>query len=82
MLKTVLPYSWDASVSQASIDILLGRCRYVQNSNVQDSNIVVCPNIVPAMMSAMHVGLIAVANNCQVSDAIEGVLPARMTLNG
>jgi hypothetical protein len=74
VLKAVLPYCWDSSVSRASVDILLGRCSYVQNSNVQDSNIVVCPNIVPAIISAMHTGVIAVANNCQISD--EGVCSA------
>ena len=78
VLKAVLPYCWDSGVSRASIDILLGRCSYVQSSNVHDSNIVVCPNIVPAIISAMHTGLIAVANNCQVSDIVEGVRSVQM----
>ena len=73
VLKTVLPYCWDASVSRASIDILLGRCIYIQSSNSHDSKTVVCPNIVPAIISAMHSGLNVVANNCQVSEAAEGV---------
>ncbi|KAF8233255.1 beach-domain-containing protein [Tricholoma matsutake] len=73
ILKTVLPYCWDSSVSRASIDIMLGRS-CIQTSNVENSNTVVCPNIVPAIISAMHTGLIVVVNNCEVSDAVEGQL--------
>jgi hypothetical protein len=73
ILKAILPYCWDLSVHQASIDILLGRCSYIKGLDVQDSNTVVCPNIVPAIISAMHTGLVAVANNSQTSNAVEGV---------
>jgi hypothetical protein len=79
ILKAVLPYCWNLSVHRASVDILLGRCKYVQSLDAQDSSIVVCPNIVPAIISAMHTGLVAVANNSQASDAVEGLQIAWIT---
>ncbi|GLB40924.1 putative WD40 repeats [Lyophyllum shimeji] len=71
VLKTVLPYCWDARVSQAAFDVLLGRFNHVKKSPGQNPNTVVCPNIVPAILSAMQTGLVAVANNCHVSDVSE-----------
>ena len=72
VLKTLLPYCWDPNVNHASFDVLLGR-RHTRNSNTHDSKTVVCPNIVPAILSAMQTGLVAVANNCHVSDDAEGM---------
>ncbi|KAG6865428.1 hypothetical protein C0991_002666 [Blastosporella zonata] len=72
VLKTVLPYCWDPRVNQTAFDILLGRFNHIKKSPVQTPTTVVCANIVPAILSALQIGLVAVANNCHVSDGPEG----------
>ncbi|KAF5370942.1 hypothetical protein D9615_009793 [Tricholomella constricta] len=71
VLKTVIPYCWDPRVNQTAFDILLGRFNHIKKSPVQTLNTVVCPNIVPAILSVLQTGLISVANNCSVSDEID-----------
>jgi hypothetical protein len=72
VLKTVLPYCWDPSVNQIAFDILLGRFPHLKQPTSRDPHTIVCPNIVPAILSAMQTGLVSVANNCHISDSPEG----------
>lgn len=72
VLKTVLPFCWDPTVNQTAFDVLLGRISLLKNTSHQDSQTVVCPQIVPAILAAVHTGLITVATNCWISDAPEG----------
>ncbi|KAF8154493.1 hypothetical protein B0H34DRAFT_660452 [Crassisporium funariophilum] len=64
VLKTVLPGSWDPEVNKAAFDLLLGR----GSSKGRPSNTVSCTHILPTIISALQTGLIAVANNCHISD--------------
>lgn len=73
VLKTILPYCWDPSVNEAAFDIMLGRFPHIKKSTSQEQKTIVCPNIMPAILSAMQTGLTSVANNCQISDAPEGL---------
>ncbi|KAG6816009.1 hypothetical protein H0H87_009501 [Tephrocybe sp. NHM501043] len=72
VLKILLPYCWDPRVNQTSFDILLGRFNHIKKSPVQTPNTVVCPNIVPTILSAFQTGLVSVANNCHISDGPNG----------
>ncbi|KAG5645386.1 hypothetical protein DXG03_006339 [Asterophora parasitica] len=67
VLKTVLPYCWDPSVNQIVFDILLGRFEHIKQLTAVP-NTVVCPNIVPAILSVLQTGLVSVANNCSLPD--------------
>ncbi|KAL0958994.1 hypothetical protein HGRIS_014308 [Hohenbuehelia grisea] len=62
ILKTVLPRAWDPSVHEVAFDILLGRYSVDKNSRVGNPNVVSCPQIVPAIFSALKEGLLATAN--------------------
>ncbi|KAG6916308.1 hypothetical protein DXG01_007465 [Tephrocybe rancida] len=73
VLKTVLPYCWDPRVNQTSFDILLGRFNHIKKSPLQTPNTVVCPNMVPAILSALQTGLVSVANNCHVADDSDSI---------
>lgn len=79
VLKTVLPSCWDPHVHEATLDVLLGRVHgkfpTKTNSNGhangharQALGDIYCPWIVPTILAALHTGLVAAANNCQVSD--------------
>ncbi|KAK0186450.1 beach-domain-containing protein [Armillaria mellea] len=70
ILKTVLPACWDPSVNEAAFDILLGRTGTTKVDS-QGHNAVICPQIVPAIFSALHTGLGTVGNNCTISEEDE-----------
>jgi hypothetical protein len=69
-LKVVLPDVWDASIHEAAFDILLGRVGSDKNVNRSGNLTVVCPNIMPAVFAALHVGLNAVARLTENAEAI------------
>lgn len=64
----MLASAWDLNVHEAVFDILLSRKKMAQTS----STIVTCPYIVPAIFSALHRGLDAVAQRPQTSDTMDG----------
>ncbi|KAF9029661.1 hypothetical protein BDZ89DRAFT_1159737 [Hymenopellis radicata] len=70
VLKTALPECWDSAVNEAAFDVLLGRTPKSGKSRMdQDSeNTVICPQIVPTILSALQTGLRSVVDNCGVSD--------------
>ncbi|KAH9476097.1 Beige protein-like protein 1 [Psilocybe cubensis] len=84
VLKTILPNVWDPTVNKAAFDLLLGRIdtRSAENSQAPTptsatrreekertkSTTVSCTYILPTIIAALRSGLIAVANNCHISD--------------
>ncbi|KAJ8689982.1 beige protein-like 1 [Pleurotus ostreatus] len=54
VLKAVLPRAWDRNVNEAAFGILLGRGSTNANAG---GNVVVCPQIVPAILCALKEGL-------------------------
>lgn len=73
VLESIIPYCWDPRVKQSSFDILLGRFDHIKKSPGHPPNTVVCPNIFPVILSALQTGLVLVANNCDVSDSVDGM---------
>jgi hypothetical protein len=59
VLKTVLPMCWDLEVNEAAFDLLL---RPFDDKSGDEGNIV-CPQIVPTILAALHSGLNVVARN-------------------
>ena len=73
VLKMVLPVAWDAEVADAAFDVALGRDWRVQDAKAKAEQQVVCPNIVPAILSALQTGLVNMAGGAQLSpDNSEG----------
>ncbi|KAF9014685.1 beach-domain-containing protein [Hymenopellis radicata] len=68
VLKTVLPECWDSAVNEAAFDVLLGRTPKSGKSRMDSENAVICPQIVPTILSALQTGLRSVGDNCGVSD--------------
>ncbi|TFK36229.1 hypothetical protein BDQ12DRAFT_737089 [Crucibulum laeve] len=68
VLKTVLPFSWDLSVHEVAFNILLGRYGDSKSPNSNGNSTVVCPQIFPAILSALQSGLISVTNRCHISE--------------
>ncbi|KAF8962103.1 beach-domain-containing protein [Flammula alnicola] len=83
VLKTVLPSVWDPAVNRAAFDLLLGRVNgsvagsqattptSASRREEKERNrtpTVSCTHILPTIISALQTGLIAVANNCHISD--------------
>ncbi|KAF9479125.1 beach-domain-containing protein [Pholiota conissans] len=82
-LKTVLPSIWDPEVNKAAFDLLLGRdtgavmgsqaptptsaTRKEDKAKAKNPT-VSCTQILPTIISALQTGLIAVANNCHLSE--------------
>lgn len=64
ILRIVLPSAWDPSVHEAVFDILLGRTPEKKAAQTT----VVCPHIVPAIFTALHRGLDAVASRSQFTE--------------
>lgn len=87
VLKTVIPAAWDADVNKAAFDLLMGRgiaitissqaptptsaSRREQREKAQNPT-VSCTQILPTIISALQTGLLAVANNCHVTENSEG----------
>ncbi|KIY47744.1 beach-domain-containing protein [Fistulina hepatica ATCC 64428] len=70
VLKTVLPFCWDQTVNAAAFNLVYGKPILERNSHsakvtghqmVTDDNIVMCPQIVPAIFSALQSGLSSIA---------------------
>ncbi|KAF8995525.1 hypothetical protein BDZ89DRAFT_1261670 [Hymenopellis radicata] len=68
VLKTALPECWDSAVNEAAFDVLLGRTPKSGKSRMDSENAVICPQIVPTILSALQTGLRSVVDNCGVSD--------------
>ncbi|KAK7049866.1 Beige protein-like 1 [Paramarasmius palmivorus] len=65
VLKTVVPTCWDPSVNESAFDVLLGNIdAQGQKKLGQSDRVVVCPHIMPTILSALQSGLKAVARNC------------------
>lgn len=95
VLKTVIPAAWDLDVNKAAFDLLMGRgvsivigsqaptptsaTRREQRENIQNPT-VSCTQILPTIISALQTGLLAVANNCHVSENSEGLFPFRRSV--
>ncbi|KAI0049337.1 beach-domain-containing protein [Auriscalpium vulgare] len=60
ILKSVLPYSWDAGVHDVTFQILLGRSLGAEPDN--GPPVVSCPNILPAILATLNRALVAVAH--------------------
>ncbi|KAL1717715.1 beach-domain-containing protein, partial [Schizophyllum commune] len=76
VLKTVLPVAWDAEVADAAFDVALGRDWRVADAKANAEQQIVCPNIVPAILSALQTGLVNMAGGAQLSpDDSEAAIP-------
>jgi len=53
ILKAVIPHAWDYSVQRAAFDLLLGW----SEGEARESPIVVCPQILPAILTALKLSL-------------------------
>ncbi|EIN04780.1 beach-domain-containing protein [Punctularia strigosozonata HHB-11173 SS5] len=66
ILKTVIPVVWDSAVHVAAFDLLLGRkVGSVQTDHMRKP--IVCPHLVPAILSTFQHGLRGVASRADVS---------------
>lgn len=76
VLRTVLPGAWSDEVREAAVGVLLGRAdEYLKGAGSRNSHadaggelVVVCPAIVPAMLSALQSGLKVAASRSHDSD--------------
>lgn len=83
VLKTVVPGVWDPAVNKAAFDLLLGRGDGIvmgsqaptptsatrrEDKDKAKNPTVSCTHILPTIISALQTGLIAVANNCHLSE--------------
>ncbi|KAL4258196.1 Beach-domain-containing protein [Pleurotus pulmonarius] len=64
VLKAVLPRAWDHNVNEAAFGILLGRGGANANAG---GNVVVCPQIVPAILCALKEGLESMSKALEIS---------------
>ncbi|KAF4607270.1 hypothetical protein EYR38_001331 [Pleurotus pulmonarius] len=64
VLKVVLPRAWDRNVNEAAFGILLGRGGANANAG---GNVVVCPQIVPAILCALKEGLESLSKALEIS---------------
>ncbi|KAL1744917.1 beach-domain-containing protein [Schizophyllum fasciatum] len=67
VLKSALPVAWDADVAEAAFNIALGRDWRSAETQTQTEQQIVCPNIVPAILSALQDGLVNMAGAAQLS---------------
>ncbi|THV04025.1 beach-domain-containing protein [Dendrothele bispora CBS 962.96] len=78
VFKTVLPLCWDLEVNEAAFDLLL---RPYNDKGDHGDNVVVCPQIVPAILSALHSGLNVVArNSSEKGDSVPGTFITEATM--
>ncbi|CCA74831.1 related to WD repeat and FYVE domain-containing protein 3 [Serendipita indica DSM 11827] len=56
-LKVILPPAWDPSVHVAAFDLLLGRTFVSGNVQAESSSKIVCPYILPAILTSLAYGL-------------------------
>ncbi|KAG8823617.1 hypothetical protein FRC17_009281 [Serendipita sp. 399] len=56
-LKTILPGAWDPSVHVAAFDLLLGRVFVTNKPPSNNSTKVICPYILPAILTSLSYGL-------------------------
>ncbi|KAK7442741.1 Beige protein-like 1 [Stygiomarasmius scandens] len=78
VLKTVLPMCWDSEVNEAAFDLLL---RPYNDKGDHDGNVVVCPQIVATILSALHSELNIVARNCSEKEgSVPGTFATEATM--
>ncbi|KAF9067929.1 beach-domain-containing protein [Rhodocollybia butyracea] len=69
VLKTVLPSCWSSTVNELAFDVLLGRLLpNGERCAASEDYPVVCPPMVPVILSALRSGLSAVAKNCEFTE--------------
>lgn len=68
ILKTVIPYAWDAGVHAAAFQVLLDQKNEADSSNTPP--MISCPNILPAILSSLNRALVAAAS--QQFNGLEG----------
>ncbi len=69
VLKTVLPCSWNAEINDVAFSLLMGRAETSQSQ--KDGPKLNCPQIVPTILSALQVGLVAVASSAHLPDDVD-----------
>lgn len=73
VLKNVLPSSWNGAVNAAAFDILLGRnAPWDKAPTPRDPTAVVCPHIIPTILTALRQGLSTAASRAHLSDEDAG----------
>lgn len=66
VVKTILPYSWNAEVNDAAFNLLMGHTE--ASSSQKDGPKINCPQIAPTILSALQAGLVAVASSAHLPD--------------
>ncbi|KIK63270.1 hypothetical protein GYMLUDRAFT_196894 [Collybiopsis luxurians FD-317 M1] len=81
VLKTVLPTCWGPEVNRVAFDVLLGRLLANGEKIAAESQelVVVCPQMIPIILSALKAGLSAVAKNCEINEDEESSSTSRYT---
>lgn len=73
VLKMVLPSCWSSNVNELAFDVLLGRLLpNGERCAASEDCPVVCPPMVPVILSALRPGLSAVAKNCEFTEDPNG----------
>lgn len=81
VLKTVLPTCWGHDVNEVAFDVLLGRLLSNGERNTKSNEyVVMCPQMVPVILSALRAGLSAVAKNCEVIEESDGTFIVRLPM--
>ncbi|KAF5360312.1 hypothetical protein D9758_009126 [Tetrapyrgos nigripes] len=77
VLKTVLPSCWDLEVNEAAFDLLL---LAQGNDKGGDEVNIVCPQVVPIILSALHSGLNVVARNSSANGHVPTTFTTEATM--